>query len=720
MMFYKFTGGQQGVAQRALHASNIMGAKVITSSVDYFSSNNCATNNTIKSILKEILNNGTTIIYPAGNGNTGTTQGWCNGQPVAPLPFSPLYDERIILVSSTGIDDKHQFTSNLSGTHSHYPMVDLCSPRYNLFHAKNTDCSTNTWPYYGSGSGTSFATPIVAGVATLMYSVNNCLTPSWVQDILKHTTDPIVDATNFPGVIGTGRVNAHKAVKAARAAQSNDLDLYTKDHLEDFGKLNNIDWEYNAYDWSADIDNSPDIWVRKQNDGIEVQEHESPEYSSSSPAYVYVRVRNKSCVDASGNEKISLYWSKASTWSSWPDNWNGVDPNIGNKIGEINIGNLKQGRDSIYVFDWNVSYTPILLNWNTCLMSRIENFTTDIITDYPNRNDNHVRFNNNVAMKNITVTNVIPGYPVIGDVDGHFYSHGTFMYIRNTLDVEETFDFKFESPKQYTGNSITHDAEVKLIFQDDDWNLVCDAFSNAGEKVRVIKEGEVQILNPYTTIANLTLEENTEIPMYVSFQFLTDRIGDKNKYQYHIRQFLNTDSTLLGGEHFEINRIERPPFNANAGGDKILDSEEPITLSAIQISEIATYNWYNEEGELVHIGKDLTVSPEVSSKYKLEVIAETDGYKDYDDVKVKIISKKITSISPNPASNQISIEYQLEDSESAYIIIVNQLNTVANNYILNHQSIQTNLDISSYSSGLYNVILVCDGIATHNKSFIKI
>ena len=76
--------------------------------------------------VREILDNGTTIVMGAGNGINGT-HNTIPGTNIhqAFYPFHPSYDERIIIVSSTGKDDKHAFGT---GTHSHYAEVDLCAP----------------------------------------------------------------------------------------------------------------------------------------------------------------------------------------------------------------------------------------------------------------------------------------------------------------------------------------------------------------------------------------------------------------------------------------------------------------------------------------------------------------------------------------------------------------------------------------------------------------
>lgn len=70
---------------------------------------------------------------------------------------------------------------------------------------------------YGAGGGTSFAAPVVAGVAALMLSVNPSLTPGQVQDLLKQNADDL-GAAGWDPVFGSGRVNAARAVAAALAS----------------------------------------------------------------------------------------------------------------------------------------------------------------------------------------------------------------------------------------------------------------------------------------------------------------------------------------------------------------------------------------------------------------------------------------------------------------------------------------------------------------------
>ncbi|MCU0323117.1 MAG: S8 family serine peptidase, partial [Chitinophagaceae bacterium] len=67
-------------------------------------------------------------------------------------------------------------------------------------------------------SGTSFAAPIVTGLAGLIYSINPCLTANQVEDIIKNTADNIYNIPQnqaYLGQLGTGRINAERALISA-------------------------------------------------------------------------------------------------------------------------------------------------------------------------------------------------------------------------------------------------------------------------------------------------------------------------------------------------------------------------------------------------------------------------------------------------------------------------------------------------------------------------
>src|SRR5690606_41321453 len=105
--------------------------------------------------------------------------------------------------------------------------------------------------------------------------------------------------------------------------------------------------------------------------------------------------------------------------------------------------------------------------------------------------------------------------------------------------------------------------------------------------------------------------------------------------------------------------------------------------------------------------------------YKLEVISNLDGLKDYDDLQVTVNPYKIESLVPNPATSQVTVNYIADEAASAYLMVVHQNSGNTSNYIINIEENSHTTDLSSFASGLYSVILVCDGEIQGSKNLAK-
>ncbi|HEY0501958.1 MAG TPA: S8 family serine peptidase [Lysobacter sp.] len=73
-------------------------------------------------------------------------------------------------------------------------------------------------PFYTHMSGTSMATPHVAGIVALMFEANPHLTPSQVKDILEKTATNMT--ARLPWEAGTGHINAYAALAAASGVRT--------------------------------------------------------------------------------------------------------------------------------------------------------------------------------------------------------------------------------------------------------------------------------------------------------------------------------------------------------------------------------------------------------------------------------------------------------------------------------------------------------------------
>ncbi|MFZ9029527.1 MAG: T9SS type A sorting domain-containing protein [Crocinitomicaceae bacterium] len=79
----------------------------------------------------------------------------------------------------------------------------------------------------------------------------------------------------------------------------------------------------------------------------------------------------------------------------------------------------------------------------------------------------------------------------------------------------------------------------------------------------------------------------------------------------------------------------------------------------------------------------------------------------------------MSSLTPNPASNIVNVEYSALNATSASLKITNSTApSISENFVLNCLINQSSIDISSLPAGAYTVTLICDGIVTDSKSLV--
>jgi len=175
-----------GRASSASIANGIIWASDHGARVVNISFNGVAANTTIRTAAEYAYNRGTLVVAASGN---------C--ACVEPTPDNPF----ILSVSATDESDSPAYFSSTG------PFVDLSAPGTNIM-------TTAKFGLYTTDSGTSLASPMVAGVAALLFAANPRLTPALAVQMLEATVvDPGGDG--YDPRLGYGRVNAAAAVVAA-------------------------------------------------------------------------------------------------------------------------------------------------------------------------------------------------------------------------------------------------------------------------------------------------------------------------------------------------------------------------------------------------------------------------------------------------------------------------------------------------------------------------
>jgi len=122
---------------------------------------------------------------------------WAAGNDGRNLTFGNRDNDDIIVVGATDIND------NKASFSAFGPFVDLVAPGVSVF---TTDSGSDN--DYASVSGTSFSTPLTAGLAALIWSANPSLTSSDVEAILKGGADDL-GLSGIDNTFGYGRINTN-------------------------------------------------------------------------------------------------------------------------------------------------------------------------------------------------------------------------------------------------------------------------------------------------------------------------------------------------------------------------------------------------------------------------------------------------------------------------------------------------------------------------------
>jgi len=154
--------------------------------------------------MQNLINSGNDmgIIFVAAAGNDNNS-----------VVNYPASYNHVISVASTDADDTKSWFS------SYGPTVNVSAPGGSGIPGPNGLLSTTydltSIGYYDSYFGTSMASPVAAGLVSLMLSINPELGAAKVTEILEASSDNI-DAKNpnFVGMLGAGRINAFQAVLA--------------------------------------------------------------------------------------------------------------------------------------------------------------------------------------------------------------------------------------------------------------------------------------------------------------------------------------------------------------------------------------------------------------------------------------------------------------------------------------------------------------------------
>lgn len=331
-------------------------------------------------------------------------------------------------------------------------QIGIAGPLQN--HAINTAVITGPNDYRNSFGGTSFSTPVVAGVAALVLSANPELNWTTVRHILRTTANRI-DAANIDPVgqyvdndgdgvaeysrwYGFGRVDAAAAVQEAinlvGATPATSIDTWIMENSGDVG------------DVPCPPPYSPDVWVRNVDPAVDnpaqVTIHQEPIRNQDN--WVYVNVRNRGAVDSHDVYVRILITRWAGTQYLYPDDFIPTNPPGSNPtvplapgtylIDEIHIDSIPAGGVVTANALWAAALIPpasvtidgVTYSWaDACLLVDVSPH------DGPTPTGSNTWDNNNLAQKNVfPVDPTDADDQLIGFVAGHRRNAAGLLQLR--------------------------------------------------------------------------------------------------------------------------------------------------------------------------------------------------------------------------------------------------------------------------------------------------
>ncbi|HJQ25547.1 MAG TPA: S8 family peptidase [Blastocatellia bacterium] len=200
LMAMKFLGPQTGSTADAVKAINyVIDQKKRGVNVRVINASWAGTSESLalKNAIIDAGNNGILFVCAAGNADGGNNGSDLSDEPVYPAAWSADVPT-IIAVAAADNNDRLASFSNYGLT-----RAQVAAPGVNTM-------STTPDGGYGFGVGTSMASPVVAGVAALLFAHEPSLTPAAARTRIVKTADP--QPTLAGRLASAGRINAYQAL----------------------------------------------------------------------------------------------------------------------------------------------------------------------------------------------------------------------------------------------------------------------------------------------------------------------------------------------------------------------------------------------------------------------------------------------------------------------------------------------------------------------------
>lgn len=479
------------------------------------------------------------------------------------------------------------------------------------------------------------------------------------------------------------------------------VDLYIKDNEEDTGKEPNLT---TTVFWD-----SPSIWVRNEEDGIEI--HENPYYSKNHlAAVIYVKIHNRGKEDYTGGKWLHMYWARASTGfnaKAWKGQEYYTDNSVtGGHLEPAHIDTIKAGEYGIVRVTWALPRKLMAQDNGTekhhfCLLGQIFNNWDPELKGSP-----MVLQSNDIAQKNVSI------------ISKENLQKGTNVFVRNIYKDNHKYSLEIR-PRTLEDKPLLSKARLKLEMT----TPIYDAWKRGGCRAKGI--AYVPAINPQKVEFNSWDGRLEDICMNgadfekvsMKFEFKPREIYFGESYTFDLIQ-KDEQGNIVGGETFVVKAplfsykpIDIIPTEIGAGKYELSADWQGTEYSA---------RWTDRNGEDIGEGNKVTVIPTLGNNEFSVTAISSQGEMVQESITLES-ETGLKSVTPTSVEDFMNIELY-ESVKSAAMLRISSL-TQGDMIMLSKElpvgTKQMRLDVSSLPSGMYVLTYSANGQIIDSKKFSK-
>ncbi len=500
-------------------------------------------------------------------------------------------------------------------------------------------------------------------------------------------------------------------------------DLIVRDNKQDDGEEPN----HSFISWA-----SPDIWLT---DKYNRRVYTAPVYSNDFHR-VAVRIKNRGTEPVEG-AKLFVHWTANTFNSKWVNSWTSQSP-LGRfddtpiwfpydyipKGGAItpqegiDIPTIQPNEDTIVYVPWDMSFYDVChlffgkhfndlerFDWGFSLLAAIDDGN-----DYPLYLVNYpttmfAKSYNNVATHNARAWLIGEHYTQILPFDSIITSPFVISY----------------SQIENEGHVLNDFAEVYAILSND---MIRNLNFENSKGIKQVSENRVILTSPEAELHFYGADgEAAFYAVGAQVNFISDKVPQLNDFDFEITLHATDEQSTPYTETRRMTAVRNQDIYfkavAEADKDKVVRNKEYVVLNSNVLMDSASYVWFDQSGSKIGEGSQITVSPQTSQVYTVSITKDEDGYRSYGEIEVEALDGVIKSLSPNPANDNVTVVYELSDNvANASIRISNIEQTITTDHTIVPTATSQTIPLSGYSSGVYMVKLVIDGVVVDSKQLI--